>query len=84
MSSKAKTIHNILDASRTMNRALLEVIAGGVAVSPPDVELYAKSTYLNTCLAVQTGRHPEELICTSMKFLLENDFIKLRFEKNKV
>ena len=68
-----------------MNRALLEVIAGGVAVSPPDVELYAKSTFLNTCLAVQTGRNPEELICSSMKFLLKNDFIKLHFEKeNKV
>lgn len=68
-----------------MNRALLEVIAGGVAVSPSDVELYAKSTFLNTCLAVQTGRNPEELICSSMKFLLKNDFIKLHFEKeNKV
>ena len=67
-----------------MNRALLEVIAGGVAVSPPDVELYAKSTFLNTCLAVQTGRNPEEIICTSMKFLLKNDFIKLRFEKDEV
>ncbi|XP_066935179.1 DNA polymerase theta-like isoform X2 [Clytia hemisphaerica] len=84
MTSLLKPVYScLLDASRTMNRALLEVIAGGVAVSPPDVELYAKSTYLNTCLAVQTGRHPEELICTSMKFLLENDFIKLRFEKNK-
>ena len=67
-----------------MNRALLEVIAGGVAVSPPDVELYAKSTFLNTCLAVQTGRNPEELIHTSMKFLLTNDFIKLRYQKNEV
>lgn len=60
-----------------MKRALLEVIAGGVAVSPCDVELYAKSTFLNTCLAVQTDRNPSELIKNAMVFLLENDFIKL-------
>lgn len=70
------------DESRSMKRALLEVIAGGVAVSPCDVELYAKSTFLNTCLSVQTDRDPSELISSAMKFLLENDFIKLERSKS--
>lgn len=71
----------LIDESRSMKRALLEVIAGGVAVSPCDVELYAKSTFLNTCLTVQTDRNPSELITNAMRFLLENDFIKLERSK---
>lgn len=62
---------------KSMKRALLEVIAAGVAVTPADVERYAQSTYLHTCLSVLEAYDAEGAIHCTMKFLLENEFISL-------
>ena len=66
----------------SMKRALLEVIAAGVAVTPSDVERYAKSSYLHVCLEVLTGANADEAITSTMKFLLDNEFITVKCKDN--
>ena len=66
----------------SMKRALLEVIAAGVAVTPSDVERYAKSSYLHVCLEVFTGANADEAITSTMKFLLDNEFITVKSKDN--
>ena len=63
-----------------MKRALLEIIAGGVASTPADVERYAACTFLNTCLA-NDKTDPAVAIKNTIKFLSENEFIRLQDEK---
>ena len=65
-----------------MKRALLEVIAAGVAVTPSDVERYAKSSYLHVCLKVLTGVDADEAITSTIKFLLDNEFITVKSKDN--
>ena len=60
-----------------MKRALLEIIAAGVATTRNDAETYAKSTYLNFCLASLSGRDPAKAIKNTISFLIENEFIRI-------
>ncbi len=64
-----------------MKRALLEIIAGGVASTPDHVEQYAKCTFLNTCLASEANANPVTAIRNTIKFLSENEFIRLQKDK---
>ena len=68
---------------RSLKRALLEVIAGGVATTPEEVERYAKCTYLHTCLSKLAECDAEGAIKLTMKFLLDNEFISLHCDKEK-
>ena len=62
-----------------MKRALLEIITGGIAVRPEDVEAYEKCTYLHTCLKHRSGDDNDfkEAMGSTITFLLENEFITL-------
>ena len=61
-----------------MKRALLEIIAAGVASTRADVEKYAECTYLNTCLAAKQGFDATNSIKNTIQFLLDNEFIKVQ------
>ncbi|XP_071480044.1 DNA polymerase theta-like [Diadema antillarum] len=73
------------DLSNSLKRAILEVIASGVASSPSEVKAYASSTLLAASLAEgQATNDPESDLDTEsavlhcVKFLEENEFIRLQ------
>ena len=61
-----------------MKRALLEIIAAGVASTRADVEKYAECTYLNTCLAAKQGFDATNSIKNTM---FESHGFGYKFEK---
>eukprot|EP00112_Aurelia_sp_Birch-Aquarium-sp1_P005663 Seg1644.12_Seg1644.13 transcript_id=Seg1644.12_Seg1644.13/GoldUCD/mRNA.D3Y31 product="DNA polymerase theta" protein_id=Seg1644.12_Seg1644.13/GoldUCD/D3Y31 len=61
-----------------MKRALLEIIAAGVASTRVDVEKYAECTYLNTCLAAKQGFDATNSIKNTIQFLTDNEFIRVQ------
>ncbi|XP_012557615.2 DNA polymerase theta isoform X1 [Hydra vulgaris] len=69
--------------SKTLKRALLEVIAAGVASQPEHVQLYAQSTYLHVCLSAISDKDPDQSISDTMKFLIDNEFIRLEKVNNE-
>ena len=69
-----------------MKRALLEIIATGVASTRADVERYANCTYLKTCLATRKDFNPDVAIQNTIQFLVENEFVRVKMngENGKV
>ena len=61
-----------------MKRALLEIITGGIAVTPEDVAQYEKMTYFNTCLSELKNCDFKEVMGSTIDFLLDNEFITLQ------
>ncbi|XP_078577834.1 DNA polymerase theta-like isoform X2 [Branchiostoma floridae x Branchiostoma japonicum] len=66
------------DVSSSMKRAILEIIAGGVARSPTDVERYASCTMLAAGMSDVTTDNTDSAIHSCIQFLLEHEFIRLR------
>ena len=63
-----------------MKRALLEIIAAGVASTRADVERYANCTYLKTCLVAKRSLDPSVAIQSAIQFLIDNEFIRVKNE----
>ena len=69
----------VKEDSGSMQRALLEVIASGVAPRPRDVERYAACTFFASSAEQQEGETGTECaIKPTMKFLVENEFVRLQ------
>ncbi|KAI8521186.1 hypothetical protein Bbelb_009400 [Branchiostoma belcheri] len=68
------------DVSSSMKRAILEIIAGGVARSPTDVERYASCTMLAAGMSEVTSDNTstDSAIHACIQFLLEHEFIRLQ------
>ncbi|XP_030850352.1 DNA polymerase theta [Strongylocentrotus purpuratus] len=72
------------DLSNSLKRAILEIIASGVASSPTEVQAYASSTLLAASLSeVKTddqgsGVNTGSAVLSCVKFLEENEFIRLQ------
>ncbi|XP_019619912.1 PREDICTED: DNA polymerase theta-like [Branchiostoma belcheri] len=68
------------DVSSSMKRAILEIIAGGVARSPADVERYASCTMLAAGMSDVTSDNTstDSAIHACIQFLLEHEFIRLQ------
>eukprot|EP00794_Sanderia_malayensis_P007880 gene7880-8731_t len=65
-----------------MKRALLEIIAAGVASTAEHIERYATCTFLNACLAANKSTNPTVAIRNTIKFLSDNEFIRLQTDAN--
>ncbi|PIK47986.1 hypothetical protein BSL78_15134 [Apostichopus japonicus] len=71
------------ELSNSMKRAILEVIASGVAKSPTDVQRYSSSTLLAASLSSEDGDNPDGKATSSssidacISFLREQEFIRL-------
>nr|XP_056704350.1 DNA polymerase theta [Euleptes europaea] len=72
------------EVTSSMIRAILEVIVGGVASSPEDIQMYASCTLLGASLKddCQDSGKDRERIChgsidACVKWLLENEFIQV-------
>ena len=61
-----------------IKRALLEIIATGVASTRADVERYASCTYLNTCLSAKRSCEPDAAIQNTIKYLVDHEFIRVK------
>lgn len=68
-----------------IKRALLEVIASGVVTRPQDVERYAACTFFTSVPAQQDANDTDAVIKKTVKFLVENEFVRLqrREDENK-
>ena len=66
-----------------MKRALLEIIATGVASTRADVERYANCTYLKTCLAARKSCEPDAAIQNTIKYLVDHEFIRVKSIEKK-
>ena len=66
-----------------MKRALLEIIAAGVASTRADVERYANCMYLKTCLAAKKDFDPNIAIQNTIQFLVENEFVRVMGDRKK-
>ena len=60
------------------------MIAAGVANRPEHVQMYAQSTYLHVCLSSLSGKDAEQSVIDTMKFLINNEFIRLEKATNEV
>lgn len=61
-----------------IKRALLEVIASGVVTRPQDVERYAACTFFASVPAQQDASDTEAVIKKTVKFLVEDEFVRLQ------
>ena len=61
-----------------IKRALLEVIASGVVTRPQDVERYAACTFFASIPAQQDPNDTDAMIKKTVKFLVENEFVRLQ------
>ena len=61
-----------------IKRALLEVIASGVATSPQDVHRYESCTFYVSSKANEVERNTESIIKSTVEYLVKNEFITLR------
>lgn len=77
MSAKLSPVESCLNGAGKLKRAILEVIASGVATSPEDIDLFTKCTLL----AVENKKCGDNLldpINDAVLFLKENEFIRLQ------
>ncbi|KAK3098715.1 hypothetical protein FSP39_022356 [Pinctada imbricata] len=63
--------------SRSLKRAILEIVVSGVASVPEDVAMYASCTMLAASLTKDTGQ-TDTLINACIEFLRENEFVSLQ------
>lgn len=76
MSTELKPVESCLEGAGKLKRAILEVVASGVACSLKDIDLFTKSTLL----AVE-GEYSDDLsnpITDAILFLKENEFIRIQ------
>lgn len=73
-----------LSDNKSMKRAILEIIAGGVAITPSDVERYCRSSYFHTCLSLKEHGNEDEAIKSTIGFLMENEFITLQKKQVRI
>ena len=66
------------DEGNGVKRALLEVIASGVATTPADVQRYASCTFYVSSKAQEDGRSTEGIIESTVDYLARNEFMTLR------
>nr|XP_054753461.1 DNA polymerase theta-like [Lytechinus pictus] len=72
------------DLSNSLKRAILEIIASGVASSPTEVQAYASSTLLAASLSEIRSKgqgsevNTESAVLSCVRFLEENEFIRLQ------
>lgn len=66
-----------------MKRALLEIIAAGVATTRADVKRYANCLYLKTCLAMKTNFDPIQAIQNTIQYLIDNEFVRVKNDKKQ-
>lgn len=69
------------DEGNGIKRALLEVIASGVATTPADVQRYASCTFYVSSKAEEGGRSTMTIIESTVDYLARNEFITLRKEE---
>ncbi|CAH0552774.1 unnamed protein product [Brassicogethes aeneus] len=74
MSAVLRPVMSCLKGAGKLKRAILEVIASGVATSPEDVELFTNCTLL----AVEGTDTLDNPIEDAVNFLKENEFIRLQ------
>ncbi|XP_006825052.1 uncharacterized protein LOC100373645 [Saccoglossus kowalevskii] len=70
------------ETTSSMKRAILEVIVSGVATSPSDVDKYASCTLLAASLTTSESTSNFGSIQNCIKFLVDNEFIRLHQVKN--
>ncbi|XP_044743905.1 DNA polymerase theta-like [Chrysoperla carnea] len=75
LSGNLKPISSCLEGSGRLKRAILEVIASGVAISPNDVKLFTECTLLASSEIFDEIENPIE---ETVHFLLRNEFIRLQ------
>lgn len=76
MSTELKPVESCLEGAGKLKRAILEVVASGVACYLKDIDLFTKSTLL----AVE-GEYSDDLlnpITDAILFLKENEFIRIQ------
>lgn len=80
MSAQLQAVESCLEGAGKLKRAILEVVASGVASSPEDVDLFTKCTLL----AIEDDS-PEDLnnpIEEAVGFLKNNEFIRLQKQED--
>ncbi|XP_060523529.1 DNA polymerase theta isoform X2 [Cylas formicarius] len=77
MTSQLPPIESCLEGDGKLKRALLEVIASGVASTPGDVQLFTQCTLL-AVTEVQDKKQLGNPIHESINFLMTNEFIRLQ------
>lgn len=76
MSAELKPVESCLEGAGKLKRAILEVIASGVASTPDDVSLFAKCTLL--AVERETDGNLSNPIEEAVDFLLNCEFIRLQ------
>ena len=66
------------DEGNGIKRALLEVIASGVASTPEDVKRYASCTFYVSSKTQEDGDSTPNIIANTVGYLEKNEFITLR------
>lgn len=66
------------DEGNGIKRALLEIIASGVATTPADVQRYASCTFYVSSKGQEAGQSTQNMIEKTVGFLEKNEFITLR------
>ena len=66
------------DEGNGIKRALLEVIASSVAVTPTDVQRYASCTLYVSSRTQEDGENTQTIIKNTVDYLVKNEFIYLR------
>lgn len=66
------------DEGNGIKRALLEVIASGVAVTPADVQRYASCTFYVSSKAQGDSESTQTIITNTVGYLEKNEFITLK------
>lgn len=74
MSAKLRPIESCLEESGRLKRAVLEVIASGVATTPEDVTLFANCTLL----AAHGEFDETDPVARTVEFLQKNEFVRLQ------
>ncbi|XP_078375483.1 DNA polymerase theta-like isoform X1 [Oculina patagonica] len=81
LNSRLKAVESCLlgkEENGGIKRALLEVIASGVVIRPQDVERYAACTFFASVPAQQDANDTDAVIKKTVKFLVENEFVRLQ------
>lgn len=66
-----KPIESCLEGTGRLKRAILEIVASGVASTPCDIQLFAQ------CTLLAVGNTNTSIIDETLEFLVENEFLRL-------
>lgn len=70
------------DEGNGIKRALLEIIASGVAITPADVQRYASCTFYVSSKAQGDNDSTQTIITNTVGYLEKNEFITLKKPEN--